>query len=486
MVLVLLSQWKKHLGLWPLQLTGTGVFYLCLTTGVGAQAHRLCVGDLQQKLATHLQQPELSRAQWGIAIQPLTDSQPIYQYQADRFFIPASNQKLITTAMALEELGPNFRFATKVYQRNGGKKVQVITGGDPSLTLENLTAIAKGLKDRGVTAIEELELVDTIAPQDYQRPSWEWDDLHYGYAPPVNGAILAGNQVTLTLTPQGPGEDLAPTWSDPIAGAQWQIINQTETAVDPTQSPQVQQIFGQRQLVITGGLPPAGEPRSITLAVADPQQYFLASLQQKLVEQGISVGSQIVGTNTKAIAPAPVLTITSPPLSALIKTVNQDSNNLYAEALLNAIQPPSPSTDWQPYLEKLGLAPTTIRFRDGSGLSRHNLVTPQTLVQLLINQTQRPTGLIYQQSLAVAGRSGTLERSFADTPLVGKMRGKTGTLTGVVSLTGYVENNHWGPVAFSFMVNNSDLGASVLREAMKQMVLWTAQVEKCQPSDQGQ
>lgn len=136
-------------------------------------------------------------------------------------------------------------------------------------------------------------------------------------------------------------------------------------------------------------------------------------------------------------------------------------------------------------MERLGLATTTVRLRDGSGLSRQDLVTPQALVQLLINQTQKSTGTIYQQSLAVAGRSGTLERSFADTPLVGKMRGKTGTLTGVVSLTGYVENQQWGTVAFSFMVNNSDLGASVLREAMKQMVLWTAQVEKCQPSDQG-
>lgn len=336
-----------------------------------------------------------------------------------------------------------------------------------------------------MTAIEELELVDTIAPQDYQRPSWEWDDLHYGYAPPVNGAILTGNQVILTLTPQNLGEPLTPTWSDPIAGAQWQIINQTETAVDPHQPPQVQQIFGQRQLVITGGLPPAGETRSITLAVADPQQYFLASLQQKLAEQGISVSTSIVSANTKAIAPAPLLALTSPPLWTLIKTVNQDSNNLYAEALLNAIQPPSQATDWQSYVERLGLATTTVRLRDGSGLSRQDLVTPQALVQLLINQTQKSTGTIYQQSLAVAGRSGTLERSFADTPLVGKMRGKTGTLTGVVSLTGYVENQQWGTVAFSFMVNNSDLGASVLREAMKQMVLWTAQVEKCQPSDQG-
>jgi D-alanyl-D-alanine carboxypeptidase/D-alanyl-D-alanine-endopeptidase (penicillin-binding protein 4) len=483
-VLVLLSQWKKHLSLLPVQLTGTGMFYFCLTTGVGAQGDRLCVEDLQQKLESHLQQPELSRAQWGIAIQPLTDSEPIYQYQADRFFIPASNQKLITTAMALQELGPNFRFTTKIYQLDGGKKVQVITSGDPSLTLEDLTAIAKELKDRGVTAIEALELVDTIAPQDYQRPSWEWDDLHYGYAPPVNGAILAGNQVTLTLTPQGPGEPLALIWSDPIAGEQWQIINQTRTEVSPSQSPQVQQIFGQRQLVITGALPPAGEPSEITLAVADPPGYFLASLQQKLAEQGITVGTQIVSTNTTAIAPVPVLTLTSPPLSTLIKTVNQDSNNLYAETLLNAIQPPSQSRDWQSYVEKLGLAPTTVRLRDGSGLSRQNLVTPQTLVQLLINQTKKSTGTIYQQSLAVAGRSGTLERSFADTPLVDKMRGKTGTLTGVVSLTGYVENNHWGPVAFSFMVNNSDLGASVLREAMKQMVLWTAQAEKCLPSGQ--
>ncbi|AIE73153.1 MULTISPECIES: D-alanyl-D-alanine carboxypeptidase/D-alanyl-D-alanine-endopeptidase [unclassified Synechocystis] len=481
MVLVSFSQWPKCLGLSPLRLTLAGVLTLGLTPGVDAQVDRLCVGDLQQKLENHLQQPELSRAQWGIAIQPLVESQPVYQHQADRFFIPASNQKLITTAMALQELGPNFRFTTQVYQRDGDRKVQIIAGGDPSFDVDDLTAIAEALKNAGVEVIEELELVDVIAPEDYQRPSWEWDDLHYGYAPPVNGAILAGNQVILTLHPQALGEPLGLAWSDPLAGEQWQIINQTQTQLNPSKSPQVRQVFGRRQLVITGSLPPQGEPRAITLAVADPPQYFLASLQQKLAAQGISVGTQTVSTDATAIAGAPLLTITSPPLGELIKTINQNSNNLYAETLLNALQPPPHSPDdWDNHLENLGLSSTSLGFKDGSGLSRQNLVSPQTLVQLLINQAKSPTSAIYLDSLAVAGRSGTLQSSFTDTPLVEKVWAKTGTLTGVVSLTGYVENPQWGTVVFSFMVNNSDLGAPLLRKAMEQMVLWTAQVEQCQ------
>ncbi len=456
-----------------------GLLWLWLTPAVFA-VDRLCRGEFQQKLETHLQQPGLNQAQWGIVIQPLEEKFPLYSHQGDTFFIPASNQKLITTAIALQRLGADFRFTTKVYQSDDGKKVQIITSGDPTLQPDDLKAIADVLKARNGGVIDELVLVDRIAPEDDRRPSWEWDDLHYGYAPPVNQAILAGNEVNLTLTPGKVGEPLAISWSDPLAGKQWEIVNNSQTSVTPDQFPQVRQVFGQRQLVITGALAPTAEPRNITLAIADPRQYFLDTLGRYLADQSIFVKKITLSTTAPAIAKEPLLTLSSPPLGELIKTVNQDSDNLYGETLLNALQlPPHDPASWDPYGESIGLSPGEIRLRDGSGLSRQNLVTPQTLVKLLINQAQNPTGPIYLDSLAVAGRSGTLRQRFLATPLEDKVQAKTGTLTGVVALSGYLENESWGTVVFSFMVNNSNLSAPLLREALEQMVVWSAEVQKC-------
>lgn len=456
-----------------------GLLWFALTPAVFA-VDRLCVGEFQQNLETYLQQPELNLAQWGIVIQPLDQDSPLYRHQGDTLFIPASNQKLITTAIALQQLGANFRFTTQVYQSADGKKVQVITSGDPTLEPDDLKAIAKELKARNIQVVEELELVDHITPENDQRPSWEWDDLHYDYASPVNQAILAENQVTLTLTPTILGKPLALSWSDPLAGKQWQVINNSQTAVNPQQSPQVNQVFGQRQLVITGALAPTTEALDLTLAVADPRQYFLDTLQQQLANQAITVKKTTISTSAPAIAKEPLISLTSPPLAQLIKTTNQDSNNLYAETLLNAVQlPPHDPSSWSPYLQSLGLSSEAMRLRDGSGLSRQDLVSPQTLVNLLINQAQAPTGQIYLDSLGVAGRSGTLRQRFLNTSLEGKVQGKTGTLTGVAALSGYGANPHWGTMVFSLMVNNSNLGAGVLREALEQIVIWTSQVDKC-------
>jgi D-alanyl-D-alanine carboxypeptidase/D-alanyl-D-alanine-endopeptidase (penicillin-binding protein 4) len=173
----------------------------------------------------------------------------------------------------------------------------------------------------------------------------------------------------------------------------------------------------------------------------------------------------------------------SPPLSALITTINQNSDNLYAESLFNQLllstSPQSASTFWQERLQTLGIAEAPLRVKDGSGLSRQNLISPQTLVQLLTALNPSPHGLTYRDSLPVAGRSGTLKNRFLASPLSGKVRAKTGTLTGVVTLAGFESDIPMGTIIFSLMVNNSDLGAAVLREAMDQILLWSAQVEPC-------
>ncbi|MEB3228989.1 MAG: D-alanyl-D-alanine carboxypeptidase/D-alanyl-D-alanine-endopeptidase [Synechocystis sp.] len=447
---------------------------------------KFCPADLQERVNDYLQRPDFAPGQWGIFIQPLGAKTPLFAYQAEKLFIPASTQKLLTTAIALDHLGPNFRFQTAVYAAPSPRQphrlntLQVIASGDPTLQPQDLDVIATTLRQQGIKDIQQLQLVDQIPPEQYHRPSWEWDDLQYYYAPAVNQGILSDNQVTLILTPQAVGEPLAVNWSEAIAASQWQVINQTRTVVDPQRPIQIQQNRWQRTLTIQGELAPEAKADRTGLAIPDPAQYFLDRLKHTLNQQGIAVHGLQRQHQASPVSTEPLVTLQSPPLSDIITTINQNSDNLYAEAVFNhLLQLETDPAVWTKYLQTLGIPDTPLRIKDGSGLSRQNLVSPHTLVQLLSALAASPDGSFYLASLPVAGESGTLKNRFQDSPLVGRVRAKTGTLTGVVTLAGFTSDTALGTLVFSIMVNNSDLAASVLREAMDQMVLWSAQVEPC-------
>ncbi|MFM1841921.1 MAG: penicillin-binding protein 4, partial [Cyanobacteriota bacterium] len=230
------------------------------------KTEKYCPAQFRQQVNDYLQRPDLARAHWGILIRPLDSQTPLFSYQADKLFIPASTQKLLTTAIALDQLGPNFQFQTPVYIQPSPRRsdqlrtLQVITSGDPTLQPKDLTAIAKTLQAMGIRQIQQLQIVDSIPPEQYHRPSWEWDDLQYYYAPAINHAILSDNQVTLTLTPQALGEPLKITWSEAIAATQWQVVNQTRTVADPQQPIQIHHNRAKGELILQGELAPDAEP----------------------------------------------------------------------------------------------------------------------------------------------------------------------------------------------------------------------------------
>ncbi len=183
---------------------------LAIASGMSAPipGQAYCPDQFRQDVAALLEESEAATAQWGLLIRTQADGTVLLARQANKAFIPASNQKLLTTGVALAVLGPEFRFETPVYGRldrqntNRLSQLQLMASGDPSLQVSDLQAIAKKLRQRGITQIGQVQLVDEIPPQEQYRASWEWDDLLYYYAPPISRAILADNQVALTLTPQ--------------------------------------------------------------------------------------------------------------------------------------------------------------------------------------------------------------------------------------------------------------------------------------------
>ncbi|AVH71745.1 D-alanyl-D-alanine carboxypeptidase [Nostoc sp. 'Lobaria pulmonaria (5183) cyanobiont'] len=448
----------------------------------------ICSSQLGTAIDTVINRPLFSRGRWGILIQPLSTGSTLYSRDAQKYFTPASNLKLLTTAAALQELDANFRIRTSIYQ-NGNGVLRVVGRGDPSLSDTQLQTLAQQLKQKGITQIQRLIADDSYIQGDIVNPTWQWEDVQSSDGAPVSSFILNQNIFSFKLVPQAVGKSLQVVWIDPGEAKQWRIINQSVTvAQNQPSSVNVTRELSGTVLRIQGQLATNSEPSLIDLPVVDPNYYFLRHFRTALATEKISLGQTLVvngGVNQEEIA-----FVESPPLAELLMETLQNSNNLYAEALLRALAVKKirlknqTSADVglevvKASLTKLGVDPANYILVDGSGLSRRNLVTPEAFVQILRGMAKTPAAYIYRTSLPVAGKSGTLEGRFQNTSAEGIVQAKTGTLTGVVSLSGYLNAPKYEPLVFSIIVNQSDQSATVIRQAIDEIVVFLTQLQHC-------
>nr|WP_322678082.1 D-alanyl-D-alanine carboxypeptidase/D-alanyl-D-alanine-endopeptidase [Nostoc sp. DedQUE03]MDZ7973400.1 D-alanyl-D-alanine carboxypeptidase/D-alanyl-D-alanine-endopeptidase [Nostoc sp. DedQUE03]MDZ8045325.1 D-alanyl-D-alanine carboxypeptidase/D-alanyl-D-alanine-endopeptidase [Nostoc sp. DedQUE02] len=448
----------------------------------------ICSTQLGTAIDAVINRPLFSRGRWGILVQPLSTGQTLYSRDAEKYFTPASNLKLLTTAAALQQLGANFRIRTSIYQ-NGNGVLRVVGRGDPSLSDTQLQTLAQQLKQKGITQIQRLIADDSYIQGDIVNPTWQWEDVQSSDGVPVSSFILNENIFSFKLVPQAVGKSLQVVWIDPGEAKQWRIINQSVTV--PQNQPSYVNVTRELSgtvLRIQGQLTTNSEPSLIDLPVVDPNYYFLRRFRTALATEKITLGQTLVingGVNQQEIA-----FVESPPLSELLMETLQNSNNLYAEALLRALAVNKPRLKNQTSadvglevvkasLTKLGVDPANYILVDGSGLSRRNLVTPEAFVQTLRGMAKTPAAYIYRASLPVAGKSGTLKGRFQDTPAEGIVQAKTGTLTGVVSLSGYLNAPKYEPLVFSIIVNQSDQSATVVRQAIDEVVVLLTQLHHC-------
>ncbi|MEQ9368346.1 D-alanyl-D-alanine carboxypeptidase/D-alanyl-D-alanine endopeptidase [Coleofasciculus sp. F4-SAH-05] len=453
----------------------------------------ICPADLKASIDAIATRPEFNYARWGILIQPLFSDTPLYSRERDRYFIPASNLKLFTTAAALSQLGANFRIRTSVYgtPSNGTiTQLRVIGRGDPSLNTDQLKDLAQQLRRQGIRRVDQLIVEDRYFSEPTVNPTWEWSDIQFYYGTAVNSLILNENAVLLTLTPQNVGQPLNVTWADPIAEKQWQIENETVTAeAESPESINISGVLGKPSLRIRGQLATDAGLWLTAVAIPDPADYFLQHFRRALADAGIQVEQALVTTNSNSQEEIELAAVDSPPLSELITQTNQQSNNLYAEALLRSLgvteKEAGESTataglqQVKASLTELGVEPKAYILADGSGLSRHNLVSPTAIVQTLQAIARTPMAQSYRNSLAVAGIEGTLRQRFQNSPAQGRVYAKTGTMTGVSALSGYVEVPDYQPLVFSIMVNQSNQSVSTIREAIDEIVVLLSRLRSC-------
>ena len=436
----------------------------------------ICPRDLVSQIDAIINRPQYSRSHWGILLQPVDSPTPLYSLNAEKNFVPASNVKLLIAAAALLKLTPDYRFRTSIYRHN--KTITVVGRGDPTLTTSQLETLVEQLKEQGIKKINHLIIDASYFPETSLNPSWEWSDLYTSYGVAASSFNLNENYVTLTLVPQKLGQPVKLIWSDPLAGKQWQLENQSLTVAKDTNSKiNITGNFTNNILKIQGQLPINYEGDRWEIAIPNLNQYFLDSLVAILLKQGIKVNKVSLSNEINQNLGKEIAAIESEKLSIVITKMNQDSNNLYAETLLKSLGKIANSDDpikvVQQTLKEIGINPEKYHLTDSSGLSRQNLVSPEVIGKTLTLMLSTPVGVIYRESLAKAGINGTLKNRFANTPLVDMLTGKTGTLTGVSALSGYLESPEFPPLVFSIIVNQSDQSGKDLRQVIDEIMLLT-------------
>ncbi len=449
----------------------------------------ICPNQLGAVVDTVINRPQFKRMRWGILVQNLASAQTLYSQDAQKYFIPASTNKLLITAAALQQLGVDFRFRTSVYLSKEGD-LHVVGRGDPTLTDVQLIALAKQLKQKGIQHVNRLIVDDGYVRGEVVPPSWQWEDIESDYGAPVNSLILNQNVFSLKLLPRTVGKPLQVIWNDSKEAKHWQVINQSVTVEE--NQPQNINITRDLQgsiLHIQGQLAANSDPEIINLPVVAPSEYFLQHFRDALAAERIIVTQAHVSTD-RSQPEQELAAVQSSPLSELVAQMNLNSYNLFAEALLRALaikkitDKNQTSADaglevMKATLTQLGVDSTSYSLVDASGLSRKDLVSPEAFVQTLRGMAQSPVAFVYQASLPVAGRSGTLKSRFLNTPAEGIVTAKTGTMDGVVSLAGYVNSPQYQPLVFSIIVNQIDQPVRVVRQAVDEIVVSLAKLQNC-------
>lgn len=432
-----------------------------------------------------LAKPALNHASVAVLVRSLADGRVVYEKNADLALMPASNQKILTSTAALSRLGPDFRFKTQVLRtgkiENGVLKGDLFLrgGGDPSLTTARVRELAAAVRAAGIERVDGRILADD-SYFDAQRLGigWQWDDEPFSYQPQVSALNCDENVVTFEIRPGKKDGDPAELVWDKTAYL-LPIVSVTTVAATDKAVPRIDadRTRGRNELILRGTIPLGAKPASVTLTFEDPALYAATRFAEALSATRIGRGK----TPSDAVL---VAEQRSEPLSTLVVHFLKTSDNLYGEVLLKTLGAErggagsgaggAGETVALEFLKSVGVDTTALSINDGSGLSRMDLVTARNLVTVLSAMARNapaPVRDAFTSALPVGGVDGTLRSRFKNTPAQGVVRAKTGSLSGVSSLSGYVTTKAGEPLVFSILMNNVLAGSSAARGAQDELVL---------------
>ncbi len=442
-----------------------------------------------------LSENDLGRARFGVFVMSLNDERVLYSHNSNQLFTPASNMKVYTTSVALDLLGADYRWRTSVYANKQLDSNGLVDGdvtlygrGAPDLISKpkgdapSLSKLADDLYRAGVREVRG----NIVGDNSYFRGElfglgWQWNDIQWYFGAEPSALSIDENSVEVTIGPGNKKGGAASVAMNPAANP-LHLTNETTTAErgDTTSIGITRDLTG-NGLRVWGDFPANGHAFSAFLSVHDPALWAATLFRQALISRGIKVSGEarsrdFRAAETEKFDPTKAVEIAyaeSEPRSAVVRHTNKESAHLYAELILRALgkergasaPDPDPRKNRErgddeagtavvrAWLESKGVATKGLAIRDGSGLSRLDLITPETTARLLTAMSRSNASTAFHDSLPIAGRDGTLNDRLKK--LTGRIFAKTGTLTYTHSLSGYATTPDNQTLVFSIMCNEA-------------------------------
>ncbi len=448
---------------------------------------------LAQRLDALLDQPPFDRVSWGVYVAD-ESGRTLYERNADRLYVPASNTKLVVAAAATVLLPPDYRVRTSMYV-NGVLRDGIVQGdlvlygrGDPTFSTRcyGPDTLAVGACDSAFSAIDRI--ADSIRARGVRRitgriigdgsyfepllvlPAWNVFDLNWWYAAPVSGLGFNDNSVDFAITP-GDAVDRPPliTWSPRLD--LFTFENRART-VPPGSSTTIGDNFfrtpGTMDIWAEGTVAQGRRTFVESFALPDPNRYAARALAVSLERGGVAVEGGSIGTTDSLTTRAarccgsPLFEYQGRPLGNLIFPILNTSQNWFAEMLVKILgREVRGEGSWDAGLDverrflidSVGIDSTAFSLEDASGLAAGNLVSPRAFGQLLAFMARHPRRGPFLAALPRSGQLGSLLRRFIGTPLEGQVRAKTGSIDRVNTLSGYIERPGGRTLVFSIEAN---------------------------------
>lgn len=469
---------------------------------------------LEKKIAALLRRADANRGFWGVFVARVSNGAILYTRGADHLFQPASNMKLLTTAAALETLGPEYVFRTTVEtdappDAEGRVESLVLVGrGDPNLSArilpmglkeewseppdEVLRALARQVAASGVRAVTRGLVMDEryFIHEPHSR-GWGIEDVAFGYGAPVVALAFNDNALRLRIEPGAAVGEPARVTVEHFPEL-YRLKNRVQTiAARGARRIYLERLPGSDQLDLWGEIPLGSMPIEEWVAVENPAALIAKVFRSALEEQGITVapGVEVLRTSrleaaTGGEAPPPLRRVVvaehvSLPLREAVRVVNKASQNLHAEMLLRTVGREMKGFGSltaglevvEELLLKAGAEPRAYVLVDASGVSRQNLLTPRTVAQLLLYMAKSPRFKPFFESLPIAGVDGTLMERLRRTPLEGRLFAKTGTIEHTNALSGFLDLPDGEQIVISIFGNGHGMPASRGAEVVDGMAL---------------
>lgn len=447
----------------------------------------------------------LRNASLSLFVNNTNQSRVVVDYSGSKVLAPASNLKVVTSAVGLEKLGEDFTFDTKFFIYGSVDKNGILDGGlyflpsgDPTFAstfidsvlsyTQILDTVFSLLKQRGISAIRHAPVIDFGEYSVQSTPDyWPYIDIGNYYGAGIQKFTIHDNMYYVFFKPgDNVGDDASVLRVEPD-GNNLIFQNYMKTGKPGSgDNGYIYPLTGKQELLLQGTIPAGVDEFSIRGTMPDPAMAFCLALRNRLHKGGIMVLDSVAYRNElgsrQHTGIAPLIEFVSPPLKEIVRIINKRSINLYTEQLLAAIgaEKGEASTDngitvIREFFKEHNIFDESLRLGDGSGLSRTNMISAKSLSGILDYMTKSRYFKSYYNSFPVAGDTtdiGGFKRYGLGTAIEKNARIKSGTINGVRAFTGYIHNKKGELLTFSFLVNNYNGRSAAVDNFFKKLLLY--------------